>query len=55
VSGEPVFQNARDQDDVRAVIGVQRKMLDWPCIEGWRERHGTRPLLEEIRPTVPKI
>jgi len=42
-------------DDVRAVIGVQGEQLDWPYIESWCERHGTRALLEEIRRTVPKL
>ncbi len=46
---------SRDQDDVRAVMGVQGDKLDWPYIEGWCTRHGTRALLEEIRRTVPKL
>lgn len=29
--------------------------FDWPYIEGWCERHGTRALLEQIRRTVPKL
>ena len=45
----------RDKDDVRAVIGVQQGKLDWPYIENWCDRHGTRALLEEIRRTVPKL
>ena len=45
----------RDQDDVRAVMGVQGDKLDWAYIEGWCERHGTRALLEQIRRTVPNI
>jgi hypothetical protein len=49
------WARAKDRDDVRAVIGVQQGNLDWPYIEGWCERHGTRGLLEEIRRTVPKI
>ena len=46
---------AKDREDVRAVIGVQGEKLDWPYIQGWCERHGTRGLLEEIRRTVPKL
>jgi hypothetical protein len=49
------WARGRDQDDVRAVMGVQGDKLDWPYIEAWCERHGTRALLEEIRRTVPKI
>jgi len=32
------WARGRDQDDVRAVIGVQAGKLDWPYIEGWCER-----------------
>ena len=49
------WARSRDRDDVRAVIGVQGERLDWPYIEGWCERHGTRTLLEDIRRTVPKL
>ena len=49
------WARGRDQDDVRAVIGVQGEKLDWPYIESWCERHGTRALLEKIRRTVPKV
>jgi hypothetical protein len=45
----------RDKDDVRAVMSVQQGKLDWPYIENWCDRHGTRSLLEEIRRTVPKL
>ncbi len=49
------WARGRDQDDVRAVMGVQQEQLDWPYIEGWCEQHGTLALLHEIRRTVPKI
>ena len=49
------WARARDQDDVRAVIGVQGEKLDWRYIEGWCGQHGTRSLLEEIRRTVPRL
>src|SRR5207247_7553096 len=49
------WRRSKDRDDVRAVMGVQGDKLDWPYIEGWCERHGTRALLEEIRRTVPKL
>ena len=49
------WARSKDRDDVRAVMGVQGDKLDWPYIEGWCDRHGTRALLEQIRQTVPKI
>lgn len=49
------WPRSKDRDDVRGVIGVQGDKLDWPYIEGWCERHGTRTLLEQIRRTVPKV
>ena len=49
------WARGRDQDDVRAVIGVQGEQLDWPYIESWCGQHGTKALLEEIRRTVPKL
>ena len=49
------WARSKDRDDVRAVMGVQQDNLDWPYIEDWCERHGTRALLDEIRRTVPKI
>lgn len=45
----------KDREDVRAVIGVQQRNLDWIYIENWCEQHGTLTLLEEIRRTVPEI
>jgi hypothetical protein len=35
--------------------GIPRSTKDWPYIEGWSDRHGTRELLEQIRRTVPKV
>jgi hypothetical protein len=49
------WARGRDRDDVRGVMGVQGERLDWPYIEGWCERHGTRALLEQIRRTVPEL
>jgi hypothetical protein len=49
------WPRSKDREDVRSVLGVQGDKLDWPYIEDWCERHGTRALLEEIRRTVPKI
>jgi hypothetical protein len=49
------WARGRDNDDVRGVIGVQRDQLNWPYVESWCDRHGTRALLEQIRRTVPEI
>jgi hypothetical protein len=40
---------AKDDSDLRAVIGVQDKNIDWPYVESWCDRHGTRDLLERLR------
>lgn len=39
--------------DVRGVIAVQHDRLDWPYVESWCDRHGTRQLLDEIRHSIP--
>jgi hypothetical protein len=49
------WRRAKDKEDVRAIMGVKRGKLDWPYIETWCDRHGTRALLEQIRATVPEI
>jgi len=49
------WARGRDKDDVRGVIAVQRDKLDWPYIESWCEKHGTLPLLRQIRQTVPNV
>ncbi len=49
------WARGKDKDDARDVMAVQGDRLDWPYIEHWCDQHGTRPLLEEIRRTVPKI
>ena len=54
IIGKLRWARAKDREDVRAVIGVEQARFDWPCIENWCERHGTRALLEQILRTVPK-
>ena len=39
----------KDISDARNLIGVQRELADWPYVESWRDRHGTRELLERLR------
>ena len=48
-------QRSRDLDDVRDVIAVQGDNLDWDYIHRWCDEHDTRPLLDEIRRSIPKI
>lgn len=44
----------KDMDDVRKVVDLQNHRIDWPYVESWCDRHGTRGLLEEIRASVLK-
>jgi hypothetical protein len=39
----------KDEDDLRAVLRIQHGRVDWPYVESWCERHGTRQLLERLR------
>ncbi len=39
----------KDISDARNLIGVQRDRVDWPYVELWCDRHGTRELLDRLR------
>jgi predicted nucleotidyltransferase len=39
----------KDIADVRNLIAVQQDRVDWPYVELWSERHGTRTLLDRLR------
>jgi hypothetical protein len=39
----------KDIADLRNLIAVQQESADWPYVESWCERHGTRELLERLR------
>jgi len=39
----------KDISDARNLIAVQRDFIDWPYVESWCDRHGTRELLERLR------
>jgi hypothetical protein len=39
----------KDISDARNLIGVQREFVDWPYVESWCDRHGTRELLDRLR------
>lgn len=45
----------KDQDDLVNIIAVQAEALDWPYIEQWCDRHGTRERLEQIRASIPPL
>ena len=45
----------KDRSDARDVIAVSGELLDWPYVEAWCDRHGTRALLEELRASIPPI
>jgi hypothetical protein len=47
------WARAKDRDDARDVMAVQRDRLDWTYIESWCRQHGTLALLEEIRGALP--
>lgn len=39
----------KDVSDARNLIGVQQENIDWPYVESWCDRHGTRAILERLR------
>ena len=39
----------KDRIDIKSVIAVQGDAIDWPYVESWCDRHGTRMLLDQIR------
>ena len=39
----------KDLVDVSAVIAAKGETIDWPYVESWCDRHGSRKLLEQIR------
>ena len=46
------WARGKDRDDTRDVMAVQQDQLDWRYVEDWCRRHGTLPLMEEIRRSV---
>ena len=45
----------KDADDARNLIAVHNPTLDWDYIHRWCDEHGTRPLLDKIRQSIPKM
>jgi len=39
----------KDISDARNLIGVQTDNIDWPYVEQWCDRHGTREILDRLR------
>lgn len=45
----------KDKDDVRNVLAVQGKNLDWDYIHKWCTEHGTMELLQDFRNSIPPM
>ncbi len=45
----------KDHDDIRDVISVQGKRLDWNYIDHWAAQHGTIETLHKIRESAPHL
>ena len=43
----------KDVDDVRNVVAIQGRVLDWSYVESWCDRHNTHEILEQIRASLP--
>ncbi|MGD9635039.1 MAG: hypothetical protein AB7G28_06135 [Pirellulales bacterium] len=39
----------KDVFDLRNLIAVQQDSIDWPYVESWTDRHGTREVLDRLR------
>ena len=46
-------QRRKDLEDAQGVMAVQRDALDWDYIHRWCDLHGTRPLLDRVRSSLP--
>jgi hypothetical protein len=46
-------RRSKDVDDVRNIIAVRDRDLDWDHITRWSVEHGTRALLDQIRASIP--
>ena len=42
----------KDISDARNLIGVQVDVVDWPYVQSWCDRHGTREFLERLKQEV---
>ncbi len=55
LNGLNLAHRTNDLSDVRSVMAVQGDAIDWPYVEGWCDRHGSRPLLEKLREEVRRL
>ena len=46
------WARGKAKDDARDVMAVQQDELDWPYVVEWCRRHGTLPLMGEIRRSI---
>jgi hypothetical protein len=46
-------QRPKDIQDVKDVVTVQSRLLDWDYLHRWCDVHATRKLLDEIRASLP--
>lgn len=44
-----IAKRSKDESDVRVLLKVQHDRIDWPYVESWCDRHGTRHVLEKLR------
>jgi hypothetical protein len=49
------WSRPKDVEDIRDVVAVKGRALDWNYIHHWTDIHGTRGKLDEIRASIPKI
>ncbi|MFL5329270.1 MAG: nucleotidyltransferase [Gemmataceae bacterium] len=49
------WARSKDQADIKDVIAVRGKFLDWNYIYSWADRHNTRELLDQLRASLPAI
>ena len=45
----------KDRLDIFNILQAKQSVLDWPYIESWCDRHGTRDLLDEIRLSIADL
>lgn len=48
-----ISDRQKDWLDLQGVLLVQGDRLDWPYIESWCDRHGSRQHLDQLRATLP--
>ena len=46
---------SKDREDIRNILAVRGTELDWAYLRLWSAEHGTQPLLDEIRKSIPPM